>query len=87
MRFDLYSPEAQSLRNSLAVAGEALEEAGSAIRMLLKPSWIRIGSNDVVFALRRDGLAYAQAVRQNARAVMAWLVFVDKQIHIMDNKC
>lgn len=43
MRFDLYSPEAQSLRNSLAVAGEALEEAGSAIRMLLKPSWIRIG--------------------------------------------
>lgn len=40
-----------------------------------------------MFALRRDGLAYAQAVRQNARAVMAWLVFVDKQLHIMDNKC
>lgn len=27
MRFDLYSPEAQSLRNSLAVSGEGLEEA------------------------------------------------------------
>ena len=27
MRFDLYSSEAQSLRDSLAVAGEALEEA------------------------------------------------------------
>ena len=27
MRFDLFSSEAQSLRSSLAVAGEALEEA------------------------------------------------------------
>jgi len=32
-------------------------------------------------------LAYAQAVRQYSSAVMAWPVFLDKQLHIMDNKC
>jgi hypothetical protein len=87
MRFDLYSPEAQSLRNSVAVAGEALEEARvryqDAIEAFVDTNW----SNDGVFALRRDGLAYAQAVRQYSSAVMAWPVFLDKQLHIMDNKC
>ena len=87
MRFDLYSPDAQSLRDSLAVAGEALEEARvgyqDAIEAFVDTNW----SNDGVFALRRDGLAYAQAVRQYSSAVMGWLLFVDKQLHIMDNKC
>ena len=87
MRFDLFSSEAQSLRSSLAVAGEALEEARvgyqDAVEAFVDTNW----SNDGVFALRRDGLAYALAVRQHSRAVMAWLVFLDKQLHIMDNKC
>ena len=87
MRFDLYSPRAQSLRNSLAVAGEALKEARvgyqDAIEAFVDTNW----SNDSVFALRRDGLAHSQAVRQYSSAVLAWLVFVDKQLHIMDNKC
>ena len=87
MRFDLYSPEAQSLCNSLAVAGEALEEARAGyqdgIEAFVDTNW----SNDGVFALRREGLAYARAVRQYSSAVMAWLVFVDKQLYIMGNKC
>ena len=87
MRFDLFSSEAQSLRSSLAVAGEALEEARvgyqDAVEAFVDTNW----SNDGVFALRRDGLAYAQAVRQYSSAVMAWLAFLDKQLHIMDNKC
>ena len=87
MRFDLYSSEAQSLRNSVAVAGEALEEARvgyqDAIEAFVDPN----RSNDGVFALRRDWLAYALAVRQYSSAVMAWLAFLDKQLHIMDNKC
>ena len=79
--------EAQSLCNSLAVAGEALKEARvghqDAIEAFVDANW----SNDGVFALRREGLAYAQPVRQYSSAVMAWLVFVDKQLYVMDTKC
>ena len=87
MRFDLNSPGAQSLRNSLAVAGEALKGARvryqDAIEAFVGTNW----SNDGVFALRRDGLAYAQAVRQYSSVVMAWPVFLDRQLHSMDSKC
>ena len=86
MRFDLYSLEAQSLRNSLAVAREGLEKARvtyqDAIETFVDTNW----SNDGVFALRREGLAYAQAVTHYSSAVMAWLVFVDNQLHILDNR-
>jgi len=87
MRFDLYSSEAQSLRDSLAVAGEALEEARVGYQDAIEAFVDTNRSNDSVFVLGRDRLACAQAVRQCSSAVMAWLVFVDKQLYIMDNKC
>lgn len=87
MSFDLYSREAQSLRNSLAVAREALEEARVGYQDAIEAFVDTNRSNDGVFALGRDGLAYAQAFTRYSSAVMAWLVFVDKQLHILDNKC
>ena len=80
MRFDLYSPEAQSLRNSLAAAREVLEEARHGYQNACATFEDTNGSDDGRFALRRQGLSYAHAVTQFSDAVMAWLSYVESSI-------
>jgi hypothetical protein len=80
----LNSPQAQTLRSSLAVAGEALEKARHGYQDACATFEDTNGSDDGRFALRREGRAYAQAVTQFSDAAMAWLSFVDKQLqHIL----
>jgi hypothetical protein len=81
MRFDFDSPEAQSLRNSVAVAREALEKARAGYQDALATFVDMNRSDDGVFALRHQGRAYAHAVTQFSSAVIAWLTFVDRPLH------
>ena len=81
MGVDLQSPRAQSLRISLALACETLEKAQVGYREALAIYLDTVRSDDGVFALRREGRVYAHAVTQHSAAVMAWLAFVDGQLH------
>jgi hypothetical protein len=76
--FDLRSPEAQALRQSVADAYAALQMAHASYERALEVAADTDNLSDSLIALRQHGRDYANAIVQYLNAAMAWLSFADK---------
>lgn len=75
------SSKAKAVRESVIVAQQSLEKARVNHQRAFAILTDTGVTDEGIFALRRDGRTYAQAVTQYTNAMMAWLTFADSYLH------
>jgi len=77
----LRTRQAQALYKAMADARQALHKAHESYQAAFAIAADTNANPDSAHLLRRAGADYGQAISQYSHATMAWLAFVDRELH------